>query len=89
MESKRERLEGLEHDKDSLLETYAEMAPKALETLTPEERQRLYKTLRLEVLVYADGTNELTGEFVGPSATSAFRSTKTESTSKSVLMVDR
>jgi hypothetical protein len=51
LEAKRSRLEQLEHDKETVLEAYAAMAPEGLEALTSEERQRLYKILRLEVFV--------------------------------------
>lgn len=51
---------------------YAGLMPEALETLAPEERHRIYKMLRLKVLVYPDGSGELSGVFgqgglVGPS----------------------
>jgi site-specific DNA recombinase len=57
----RERLEELEQDKDSLLDSYAGMAPEALNSLTPEERHRVYKLLRLKVMAHVDGTVELSG----------------------------
>ncbi len=62
--ARREHLERLERDVETLLETYARMAPEALETLTPEERHTLYKMLRLRVLVHVDGTMEIGGTFV-------------------------
>ena len=45
--------------------------PEALATMVPEDRHRVYKMLRLHVLVYPDGTGELRGMFgqgmsVGP-----------------------
>jgi hypothetical protein len=51
LRSRRERLEQLEHDADTLLEHYAGMVPEALEALTSEERHRVYKMLRLKVIV--------------------------------------
>ena len=59
LESERERLERLEHDKEAVLKYYEEMAPEDLETRTPEERHRLYKMTRLEVLVPAEGPIEV------------------------------
>jgi hypothetical protein len=46
-------LELLEH---GLLAKYAGMMPDALDDLTPEERRRVYKMLRLNVLAYLDET---------------------------------
>jgi hypothetical protein len=39
----------LEHDRDTLMESYAGSVGEALEDLSPEERHRVYKLLRLEV----------------------------------------
>jgi tRNA A37 N6-isopentenylltransferase MiaA len=47
---KKDRVARLEQDKESLLESYAKMAPEALEALTSEERHRLSRMLRLRVL---------------------------------------
>jgi hypothetical protein len=44
-----ERLEGLEHDRDALMEFYVGAVPEELERLKPEERRRVYGMLRLEV----------------------------------------
>ena len=52
---RKETLEDLERDRDALLESYAQMTPGALDTLTPEERRQVYGMLHLEVDVYADG----------------------------------
>jgi site-specific DNA recombinase len=60
----RERLEELERDKNALLESYAGMAPEALDILTPEERQGVYRMLRLWVMAHVDGTFELSGALV-------------------------
>ena len=51
LEGRKEELERLERDRDAVLEHYAALAPEVLETLEPEERFRLYKILRLKVLV--------------------------------------
>src|SRR5215212_12037347 len=51
-----ERLEGLEQDRDALMEFYTGAVPEELERLGPEERRRVYGMLRLEVLVRPEGT---------------------------------
>jgi len=56
-----ERLEGLEQDRRALMEFYAGAMPEELERLTPEERRRVYRMLRLEVLAQPDGTLEARG----------------------------
>jgi hypothetical protein len=61
LHSRREALERLEIDKEALLEHYARTAPEALDSLTLEERHRLYKMLRLEVLVRPDSSLEVSG----------------------------
>lgn len=58
---KRGRLEALERDADTLLATYAGMVPEALDALSPEERQRVYKMIKVHI--YADGSTELDGVF--------------------------
>ncbi len=55
------RLEELEQDKDTVLDTYAQMAPEASDALTAEERHRFYKMLRLRVTAYANGPLEISG----------------------------
>jgi site-specific DNA recombinase len=49
----------LERDRDALLESYAGASDDALDRLTPEQRHNLYRSLRIEVLVHADGTTEI------------------------------
>jgi len=56
-----ERLEGLEQDRDALMEFYAGALPEELERLKPEERRRVYGMLRLEVSARPDGTLEARG----------------------------
>ena len=51
-----ESIEALERDKDAVLEHHATLAPEALESLTPEERRRLYKMIRLVVFAHPDGS---------------------------------
>ena len=58
-----ERLEQMERDRDAVLGYYAALAPEALDSLTSEERHRLYKMLKLKVLVAKSGDLEI--EFAG------------------------
>ena len=60
---RREVLEQLELDKEALLEHYARIAPEALDSLTLEERHRLYKMLSLEVSVYPESSLAVSGVF--------------------------
>ena len=46
-----------------MLEAYANVTAEALEELSPEERNKLYKMLKLRVVVGDDGTPEVTGVF--------------------------
>ena len=65
LRSRREKLEALEQDKEALLESYAQMAPEALDSLTPEQRHHFYRMLRVRVLVQPGGRTEVRGAFVG------------------------
>lgn len=56
-------IEQLERDKESLLENYANIAPEALDSLTPEDRHQLYKMLRLSVVIRPDANLEVSGAF--------------------------
>src|SRR5215204_6272790 len=60
----KECVERLEQDKETLLESYAKMAPEALEALSAEERRRLYRMLRLRVVANPDRSIEVTGALV-------------------------
>jgi site-specific DNA recombinase len=79
----RERIEHLEQDANALLEHYASMVPEALDGLTPEERHRVYRMMRLKVTMYADGLAEVTGAFDGLLDTRGVVSVKREGTSSS------
>ena len=48
-----ERLQGLEQDRDALMEFYTGAVPEELGRLKPEERRRVYGLLRFEVLARA------------------------------------
>ena len=83
LEEHRERIEHLEQDANALLEHYASMILEALDGLTPEERHRVYKMMRLKVTMYADGLAEVAGAFDGLLDTQGVVSVKKESTSSS------
>ena len=63
IEGRKDALQQLERDRDSLIEHYAIMAPEALDSLTPEERHQLYKILRLRVMAHADRNLTAEGMF--------------------------
>ena len=48
-------VQDLEQDRDALLESMAEMVPEALNSLTSEEKSRVYRMLRLEITSTAEG----------------------------------
>jgi DNA repair ATPase RecN len=64
LEHRREQLESLERDKETLLDNYAALAPEALSSLTPQQRHHLYKILKLSVEINLDGSSEVGGMFV-------------------------
>jgi hypothetical protein len=61
--SRQERFEALERDKEAILESYARMAPEALDALTPEERHQFYRMLKLRMIVEPDGATQISGAF--------------------------
>jgi site-specific DNA recombinase len=58
---KTERLAVLEQDRDALMEFYAGTVPEDLKRMGPEERNRIYGMLRLEVSARPDGSLEARG----------------------------
>jgi hypothetical protein len=58
-----EYLQGLERDRDALLDSRMAVAPDALDSLTPEERHQFYKMIRLKVVSPPDGPLEVSGTF--------------------------
>ena len=56
------RVEQLEQDHDALLEQMADFVPEALDALTPEERNKLYRMLRLKVVSDIEGLH-ISGAF--------------------------
>jgi site-specific DNA recombinase len=63
LKERRERLESLKQDREAVLQAYANVTVESLERLSPEERNRLYKTLKLKVVIHDDGTPEVSGVF--------------------------
>jgi site-specific DNA recombinase len=60
---RREGLEAMERDRDLILESYAALAPEALDALSPEERRKVYVILNLTVEALADGGLKMSGAF--------------------------
>jgi hypothetical protein len=63
LKDRRERLESLKQSREAVLQAYASVTVESLERLSPEERNRLYKTLKLRVVIHDDGTPEVSGVF--------------------------
>ena len=67
LKDRRARLQELERDKAALLETSAGMALSRIDDLTPEERNHVYKMLRLRCVLRPSTPVELSGSvMVGP-----------------------
>jgi hypothetical protein len=62
LRNRKVRLEELEKDRDALLESWAELVPTSLETLTGLERNRVYTMLNLLVSPSLEGY-EVSGAF--------------------------
>lgn len=60
---RRERIEEMERDRDALLDNYARRAPEALNVLAPEERNQVYRILRLQAAIMMDGMLDVSGTF--------------------------
>jgi DNA repair exonuclease SbcCD ATPase subunit len=58
-----ERLEAFERDKERLLESYATLAPEALDALDPEERRTVYSMLGVCVEALPDRSLRVRGAF--------------------------
>jgi hypothetical protein len=56
-----ERVEALERDRDALLEFYVGAVPEALDQLDGEEKNRVYRMLRLEITPRPDGILDVRG----------------------------
>jgi site-specific DNA recombinase len=66
---RQDHIEELEKDREALLKSMAEIVPEALEDLTPQERNKIYRMLRLEVAPFAEGY-EVSGAFCSSGLTS-------------------
>jgi site-specific DNA recombinase len=64
LQRRTEHLAQLERDRDSLLENYAGLLPEAIDALEPDERQHVYRMIRLEAHVASDGSLEISGDVV-------------------------
>jgi hypothetical protein len=56
-----DRVVELQSDADTIMDYYVGMVPETLENLTPQERHRVYRMLRLEVLSFPDGSLRIAG----------------------------
>lgn len=65
LRGRKEELERLKGDRDAILETYADLTVGALDVLLPEQRNRLYKMLKLNVVLRDAGTPEVSGALRG------------------------
>jgi site-specific DNA recombinase len=65
LRDQQEHIAQLERDKEAVLEHYTAIAPEALDSLAPEERQHLYKMLRLKSVQRPDGKVEVEVSGVG------------------------
>jgi hypothetical protein len=63
LQNYKERMVGLETDREALLDSLVGIAPDALDSLASEERYHLYKMLKLKVVVRQDGALNVSGAF--------------------------
>jgi hypothetical protein len=64
LENRQERIEQLEHDKDALLASLEGAVPEALDRLTSESRNQIYRMLSLKVEAVPEEPLKLSGVFV-------------------------
>ncbi len=64
MQHRTERLECLERDRDTLLESYAGAMPEATDALRPEERHQVYRMIGMEVHLAPEGSFDLSGDAI-------------------------
>ncbi len=62
LQHRTEHLAQLERDRDSLLESYADLMPEAIDALEPEERHRVYRMIGMEVYLASDSSFEINGD---------------------------
>ncbi len=63
LQSRQDAIANLERDRDSLMDHYATLVPEALDELSAEERQRVYRILRIGVAVRGNSDLEVSGVF--------------------------
>ena len=56
LQRRTEHLAQLEHDRDKLLESYADLKPEALDALGSEERHRAYRMIGLDMHLAPDSS---------------------------------
>jgi hypothetical protein len=61
LQSRRDTVTNLERDRDTLLDHYAQLVPKAIDDLSADERQRVYRMLRIGVAVRSNSDLEVSG----------------------------
>lgn len=59
LRNRKEHIEQLERDRDTVLNSLIGIAPAALDSLTPEQRHQFYKMLRLKAVQNQDGSLEV------------------------------
>ena len=57
------RTDQLRRDRDALLDSLVEIGAEALDALSPDERNQLYRILQLKVVLNKDAMPELSGVF--------------------------
>lgn len=65
LQHRRERIERVEEDKNTLLEHYASVTPEAVDSLSAEVRRHVYGMLKLKVSVTLAGFLEASGDAYG------------------------
>ncbi len=68
LQGRRDAIANLERDRDALMVHYAELVPEALDELCAEERQRVYRILRIGVVVRGNSDLEVSGVFGEPAS---------------------
>jgi hypothetical protein len=63
LQGRRDAIANLESDRDSLIGHYSAFVPAALDKLSAEERQRVYRILRIGVAVRSNSDLEVSGAF--------------------------
>ena len=63
LQGKQDRIAKLEQDRDALLDSLVEIGAEALDALSPDERNQLYRILQLKVVLNKDAMPELSGVF--------------------------